>query len=88
MKPIKDKILVRELDPTSYKQKVGSIVIDVDPNCKDYVTAEVLAIGDEVKELKVGDKLFIYPNSGKLIRDPETNQEVKVITPLEVIVVL
>jgi hypothetical protein len=41
-----------------------------------------------VKELKVGDKLFIYPNSGKLIRDPETNQEVKVITPLEVIVVL
>lgn len=88
MKPIKDKILVRELDPTSYKQKVGSIVIDVDPGCKDYVTAEVVAFGDEVKELKVGDKLFIYPNSGKLIRDPETNQEMRVITTLEVITVL
>jgi co-chaperonin GroES (HSP10) len=88
MKPIKDKILVRELDPTSYKQKVGNIMIDVDPGCKDYVTAEVVAFGDEVKELKVGDKLFIYPNSGKLIRDPETNQEMRVITTLEVITVL
>ena len=63
-------------------------MIDVDPGCKDYVTAEVVAFGDEVKELKVGDKLFIYPNSGKLIRDPETNQEMRVITTLEVITVL
>lgn len=88
MKPIKDKILVRELDSTNYKQKVGNLMIDVDPGCKDYVTAEVVSFGEEVKELSVGDKLFIYPNSGKLIRDPETNREMRVITPLEIIVVL
>lgn len=88
MKPIKDKILVKELDSNVYKQKIGDLVIDIDPGSKDYVTAEVISFGNDVKELKVGDKVFIYPNSGKLIRDPETNQEMRVITTLEIIVVL
>jgi co-chaperonin GroES (HSP10) len=88
MKPIKDKILVKELDSAVYKQKIGDLVLDIDPGGKEYVTAEVISFGSDVKELKVGDKVFIYPNSGKTIRDPETNEEMRVITTLEIIVVL
>lgn len=88
MKPIKEKILVKELDSNVYKQKIGNLIMDVDPGSRDYVTAEVISFGQDVKELKEGDKVFIYSNSGKLIRDPETNEEMRVITTMEIIVIL
>lgn len=88
MRPIKDKILVKELKSDVCKQKIGDMVFEISPELKEYVEAEVISFGSEVKEINVGDRVYIYPNSGKAIRDPQTGQEMKVITMMEIITVL
>jgi co-chaperonin GroES (HSP10) len=89
MRPIKDKILVKELKSSNVcKQKIGTVDFEISQDSRDYVEAEVISTGGEVKEIAVGDKVYIYPNSGKTIRDPETGQELRVITTMEIITVL
>ena len=88
MKVVKSNVLckVKKNDSESgYKTKAGSFVIP--DSAKDYLEAEVVAVGEEVKdEVKPGDMVYIYRGAGKTIKLDDT--EYQVINVSEIIVII
>lgn len=84
MKVIKSNILCREIKSESPTTKIGGFVVPNDQ--KDYMEAEVMSVGEEVKEIKEGDRIYIYPNAGKKIDVHGENY--RIINVSEVIIVL
>lgn len=84
MKVIKSNILCKDVKTDSPTKKIGNFVIPDDQ--RGYIEAEVVSIGDEVKEINVGDSIYIYPNSGKKVN--VNGEDFRVINISEVIVVL
>lgn len=67
MKAIDSKILItvtKKCDSNSCMQKVNGLMQHLDPK-QAYWEAEVISVGDKVGEVKVGDKVIIYPEVGK-----------------------
>ena len=67
-------------------QKIGEIEIQV--GVGEFEKATVIAVGPDIKEgvLKAGDVVYIYPNAGKTIK--HENEEFRVVTTSEIIVIL
>ncbi len=85
MKVLGKKILIK-VDPVK-TEKVAGLTI---PRGSDGTeTAEVIGVGSELgEELKVGDKIIIYKNSGSEFTNPADSQKYRSITESEIIVVL
>lgn len=88
MKVVKSNVLckVKKNDPSGEPiTKAGGFVIP--DSAKDYLEAEVIAVGEEVKdEVKAGDRVYIYRGAGKTIKLDDT--EYQVINVSEIIVIL
>lgn len=87
MKVIKSNVLCKEIKSDSPVTKVGGFVIPDDQ--KEYREAEVVSIGEEVekdREIKVGDKVYIYPNAGKKINI--NGEDYRIVNVSEIIIVL
>ena len=67
-------------------QKIGEIEINV--GVGEFERATVIAVGPDIKEevLKAGDVVYIYPGAGKKIIHEDN--EYRVVTTSEVIVIL
>ena len=67
-------------------QKIGEIEINV--GVGEFERATVIAVGPDIKEevLKAGDVVYIYPGAGKKIKHEDN--EYRVVTTSEVIVIL
>lgn len=69
----------------SCTQKIGDIELPV--GAGEYERATVVSVGPDLKDqLKEGDVVYIYPNSGKKINIEGT--ELRVVTSNEIIVIL
>lgn len=88
---IDKKILVKEVKEKvedSATQKIGGFDYNISGN-NEYVTAEIVSIAsDGSTDIKVGQKVYIYTNAGKKIKDPKTKEEYRVIPVNEIIAVL
>lgn len=86
MKVIDSKVLIQVEKESVYTQKVGSLSVPVGTG--EFEIAKVIGTGEKVNPeiLKEGDKIYIYPESGK--RFTHEMQEYRVITLNEIIVVL
>lgn len=85
MKVLDTKVLIQPEKNEGCVQKIGGISIPVD---SEYETATVISVGEKIDSevLKPGDKVYIYPKSGKrIIHD---NIEYRVISSSEIILVL
>lgn len=87
MKVLGTKLLLKVEKSEGAAQKIGNLVIPVG-NDKDYETAEVIEVGKDLKDEEVskGDKVYIYPQAGKVIY--REGVEYRVITVNDIIVVL
>ena len=84
MKVLGKKILIK-VDPVK-TEKVAGLTI---PKGNDGTEmAEVIGIGSEVGEVKVGDKLIIHKHAGSEFTNPEDNLKYRSIVEQEIIVVL
>ena len=85
MKVLQSKVLV-QVDSDQMQQKLGNFTVPVE----DIEKATVIEVGNEVNKdedvLKPGDKVYIYPKSGKEFM--EDGIKYRVITLNEIIVVL
>ncbi len=85
MKVLQSKVLV-QVDNDQLQQKLGNFTVPVE----DIEKATVIEVGNEVNKdgeiLKLGDKVYIYPKSGKEFM--ENGEKYRVITLNEIIVVL
>lgn len=83
MKVIKSNVLCKEIKSESVT-KIGGFIVPDDQ--KDYKEAEVVSVGEEVVGVNKGDRIFIYPNSGKKIT--VNGEDYRVINVSEVIIIL
>lgn len=85
MKVLQSKVLV-QVDNDQLQQKLGNFTVPVE----DIEKATVIEVGNEVNKdgeiLKPGDKVYIYPKSGKEFM--KNGEKYRVITLNEIIVVL
>ena len=85
MKAIGSKILVREVEQEVLQEKIGNLTVPVG-NDKEKMLCEVLSVGEEIKELKPGDKIYTYNNPGHKFR--ENGEDFRVISMPDILVVL
>lgn len=85
MKVLQSKVLV-QVDNDQLQQKLSNFTVPVE----DIEKATVIEVGNEINKdgeiLKPGDKVYIYPKSGKEFM--ENGEKYRVITLNEIIVVL
>jgi len=86
LKVIGSKVLVKVDKPSTCTQKIGGLEIPVGPGAGEYEVAHVIAVGEEVKEVKVDDTMYIYFNSGK--KFTHDNVEYRVLTLNEIIAII
>jgi co-chaperonin GroES (HSP10) len=65
--PIGDKLVVKLV--AEKEEKVGAIFIKADASEKKIFLYEVMAVGDEVTKVKVGDKIYVYRYALQAISD-------------------
>lgn len=84
MKVLDSRVLLRVKE--AQKQKIGEIEFNV--GVGEWEQATVIATGPDIKEenLKPGDEVYIYSNAGKTIK--HENEEFRVVTTSEIIVIL
>ena len=85
MKAIGSKILVKEVEQEVLQEKIGNLTVPVG-NSKEKMLCEVLSVGEEVKGLKPGDKIYTYYDSGHKFR--EAGEEYRIISLPDILVVL
>ena len=66
MKAIGSKILVKEVEQEVLQEKIGNLTVPVG-NDKEKMLCEVLSVGEEVKGLKPGDKIYNLEKTEKII---------------------
>ena len=84
MKPVTNKVLLKVSEAVTAETRIGGIVMK--EKTPEYEKAEVIEVGNEVKELKAGDNVLIYPESGKKITID--GKKYRVVTLNEIIVIL
>jgi co-chaperonin GroES (HSP10) len=85
MKAIGSKILVKEVEQEVLQEKIGNLTVPVG-NDKEKMLCEVLSIGEEVKGLKPGDKIYTYYDPGHKFR--ENGEDYRIISIPDILVVL
>ena len=83
MKVIGTKILVTKKEENVAEEKLGNLVIP--GGDKDYDTCEVVSVGEEVKNLEVGETVLTYKNAGHEIK--VDGKKYRVITAVDILVV-
>jgi co-chaperonin GroES (HSP10) len=85
MKVLESKILIQPVKKDEAVEKYGGFEVPV--GAGEYSVAKVISIGPKVEgNIKEGDTVYYYPNSGKEIT--VTDGKYRVITSSEVLVVL
>lgn len=85
MKVLKSNVLCKEIESeNSPITKIGDFVIP--DSGKEYIECEVISIGEEVSGVSIGDKIYIYPKSGKEVS--VDGEKYRVINISEIILVL
>lgn len=85
MKAVNFGILVQTQKEDVLTQKVGGFIVAADS--RDYEKVKVLSVGDKIEsDIKEGDTLLVFPNSGKTFT--HDMNEYRVINISDVIVVL
>lgn len=85
MRVIGSKILVKEVEQEVLQEKIGNLTVPVG-NSKEKMLCEVLSVGEEVKGLSVGDRIYTYYNSGHKFR--ENGEDYRIISIPDILVVL
>lgn len=85
MKAIGSKILVKEVEQEVLQEKIGNLTVPVG-NSKEKMLCEVLSVGEEIKGLKSGDKIYTYYDPGHKFR--EAGEEYRIISLPDILVVL
>jgi co-chaperonin GroES (HSP10) len=85
MKAIGSKILVKEVEQEVLQEKIGNLTVPVG-NSKEKMLCEVLSVGEEIKGLKPGDKIYTYYDPGHKFR--EAGEEYRIISLPDILVVL
>lgn len=65
MKPLKDRVVLKQMEA---EEKTASGIILPDEAKEKPEVAEVIAVGKEVKEVKVGDKVLYGKYSGTEVK--------------------
>ena len=84
MKPVTNRVLLKVSEAVTPETKIGGLVFQ--EKTPESEKAEVIEVGDEVKELKAGDNVLIYPEAGKKIT--VDGEKYRVVTLNEIIVIL
>lgn len=84
MKVLKSNVLCKEIKSDSPTTKVGNFVIP--DSEKGYIEAQVVTVGEEVKELHKDDIIYVYPNAGKEVK--VNGEDYRVINVSEIILVI
>lgn len=85
MKAIGSKILVKEVEQEVLQEKIGNLTVPVGNN-KEKTLCEVISVGEEIKGLKPGDKIYTYNDPGHKFR--ENGEDYRVISMPDILVVL
>lgn len=85
MKAIGSKILVKEVEQEVLREKIGNLTVPAG-NSKEKMLCEVLSVGEEVKGLSVGDKIYTYYDPGHKFR--ENGEDYRIISLPDILVVL
>lgn len=64
--PLKDKVLIAE-NKTEHKSESG-IILEGATSIRESKTGTVLAIGPDVTEVKVGDKVYLEWNKAQVVK--------------------
>ena len=67
IKPLSKNVLVTEVKPAE-TASTGGIILDFAKSVKDTTCAKVLAVGDSVKEVSVGDVVYLDWAKGNIVK--------------------
>lgn len=86
MKVLKSNVLCKEVEKSKESPiaKIGNFVIP--DSEREYIECEVISVGEEVTGLTAGDKVYIYPKSGKEVS--VNGEKYRVVNISEIILVL
>lgn len=87
MRVIESKILVKVQKEESTVKTSSGLTIPAGTKNPGIERAEVIAVGSEIKDVKVGDTMFIHMGHGSEFTNPEDGEKYRTLDPSGIIVI-